>query len=53
MKKTHPEIYKKGILKRATRSFNEGDFNKARSTLMSGFKLRSLRQNFEPNFYDK
>ena len=53
LKKTHPEVYKKGILKKATRLFNEGDFKTAESTLMSGFKLQSLRQLFEPNYEEK
>ena len=43
LKLTHPEVFKKGILKKATRLFNEGDFKTAESTLMTGFKLRSLR----------
>ena len=42
-KKTHPEIFKKGILKKATREFTEGTFSKANATLLTGFKLRSLR----------
>lgn len=50
LKKTHPEIFKKGILKKSTRFFKEGDYKRAEATLMSGFKLRSLRQHFEPNF---
>lgn len=53
LKTSHPEVYKKGILKKATREFNAGEFNKSKNTLMIGFKLRSLRQNHEPNFVDK
>jgi len=43
LKKLHPEIFKKGILKKATRHFNDGEFGKANTTLMDGFKIRSLR----------
>ena len=53
MKKTHPEIYKKGILKKSTREFNAGEHEKAKQTLMNGFKLISLRQMFEPDFTEK
>jgi len=43
MSKSHPEVYKGGVLKKAQGSFNRGEFKKALDTLMTAFKLKSLR----------
>lgn len=48
LKKTHPEIFKKGILKKARGQYNKGEFSTAMNTLMKAFKIKSLRQQFDP-----
>ncbi len=53
MKNSHVEVYKKGVLKRAQGFFTKGEYKMALSALMSAFKLRSLRNMFEPNFHEK
>ena len=53
LEKSHPEIYKRGILKRATREYNLGEFDKSYNTLMKGFNIESLKNKFDPQWYKK
>lgn len=49
-KKSHPEVYKAGKLKKAQLEYNQGDFKKAMSVLSEGFNIYSLRRFYEPGF---
>ena len=53
LERSHPEIFKRGILKRATREYNLGEFDKAYNTLMKGFNIESLKNKFDPQWYKK
>lgn len=53
LKKTHPEIYKKGVLKKAQGEFKKGEFSKSMNTLMQAFKIKSLRMHFDPKYRQK
>lgn len=53
LKKTHPEVYKKGVLKKAQSLFKQGDFSKSMNTLMKAFKVKSLRQHFDPQYDER
>ena len=44
--KKHPEVWKKGKLKKATIFYNQGEHDKALSTLKEAFKIKSLRNKF-------
>ena len=48
LSKSNPEIYKKGILKKALRWYKGGEFKRAMDELMTGFKISSLRRHFAP-----
>lgn len=50
LENSHPEIYKRGILKRATREYNEGDFNTAYNTLAEGFNIVAIQNKFDPEW---
>lgn len=49
--RSDPAIYKKGILKKAWREFNEGMYAKAYNTLQIAFNISSLKNHFDPNWY--
>ena len=51
--KTHPEVYKAGVLKKAQGKFRKGEFSVALNTLMTAFKISSLRQNLDPVGFKK
>ena len=51
--KAHPEVFKRGILKKATLQYSRGEFEVALNTLMKGFKISSLRSHFEPGWEAK
>ena len=53
LRKSHPEVYKRGVLKKAQGEYRRGEFTKAMNILMTAFKIRSLRQHFEPDFFKK
>ena len=46
--KKHPEIFKQGKLKKAKLLFQRSDYEGAMSTLLEGFKIKSLRNRFAP-----
>ena len=48
LQKSNPEIYKKGILKKALRFYKKGEFKMAMGEIMGGFKISSLRRHFAP-----
>ena len=41
-KDSNPEVFKKGILNKAERQFNKGEYKPALNTLMEGFRIHSL-----------
>ena len=51
--KSAPEIYKKGVLKKAIRKYRGGEYKTAMNELMKGFKISSLRRAFDPDFEKK
>ena len=46
-KKAAPEIYKKGVLKKALRKYRAGEFAAAMAELMTAFNITSLKRNFD------
>lgn len=46
--KSHPEVYKAGMLKRAQFMFREGKFDDALKRLYEGFNVESIRKRYEP-----
>ncbi len=52
-KKSHPEIYKSGKLRKAELYYKQGDYQKAMSVLSEGFNIYSLRRYFEPGFRER
>ena len=46
--KSHPEVYKAGVLKRAQFMFREGKFDDALKRLYEGFNVESIRKRYEP-----
>ncbi len=46
--KSHPEVYKAGMLKRAQFMFREGKFDDALKRLQEGFNIESIRKRYEP-----
>ncbi len=48
--KSHPEVYKAGILKRAMLMYKEGKFDDALKRLYDGFNVDSIRKRFDPNY---
>lgn len=46
--KAAPEIYKKGILKKAVRKYRSGEFKAAMAELVLGFNINSLKRHFDP-----
>ena len=52
-KKAAPEIYKKGILKKALRKYRNGEYAAAMAELMTAFNITSLKRNFDPVGFEK
>ena len=50
---SNPEVFKKGILKKATGEFNKGEYEKAKNTLTRGFNINSLKNHMDPNWNQK
>ena len=51
--KKHPEVFKKGVLKKAQQKFKMGEYKTAMDTLMRAFKIQCLRRHFDPDFAKK
>ena len=51
--KSDPAIYKKGILKKAWRLFNEGKYLTASNTLEVAFNIESLKNYHDPEYYKR
>ena len=52
-KKSHPEIFKAGKLKKAQLEYKQGDYKKSMTVLSEGFNIYSMRRRFEPGFIQK
>lgn len=48
--KSHPEVYKAGVLKRALLMFKEGKFEDALKRLYDGFNVDSIKKHFDPHY---
>ena len=48
--KSHPEVYKAGVLKRALLMFKEGKFEDALKRLYDGFNVESIKKHFDPYY---
>ena len=53
LQKLHPEIFKKGKMQKAKRKYAAGKPEEAMNELMGGFKLISLRREFDPDFHKR
>lgn len=51
--KSHPEVYKAGVLKRAKLMYKEGKFEEALKRLYDGFNVESIRRRFNPDYMKK
>jgi len=49
-KNSNPEVYKQGILKRAKLQVKEGQFQRAFTTIQSGFNIISLKKRYDPSY---
>jgi hypothetical protein len=48
--KSHPEVYKSGVLKRARLKFMNGKYEEAMNTLFTGFNVESLKKKMDLNY---
>ena len=48
--KSHPEVYKAGVLKRALLMFKEGKFEDALKRLYDGFNVESIKRRYDPYY---
>ena len=48
--KSHPEVYKEGVLNRAQLMAKEGKFEDALKRLYDGFNVESIKKRFDPNY---
>ena len=48
--KSHPEVYKLGVLKRAKLMAKEGRFDDALKRLYEGFNVESIKKRYDPNY---
>jgi hypothetical protein len=51
--KSHPEVYKAGVLKRAKLKYLQGKYEEAMNTLSEGFNINSIRRYFDTAFREK
>ena len=49
----NPEVTKKGVLKMATRLYNEGKYMEAMNKMSANFNIISLKNHMDPNYYKK
>ena len=50
---SNPEVFKQGILKKATGLYNKGEYELAMTELTKGFNISSLRNHMDPGWYKK
>ena len=50
---SNPEVFKQGILKKATGLYNKGEYELAMAELTKGFNINSLKNHMDPNWYKK
>ena len=50
---SHPEVYKKGVLKRAILKHGMGKFEDAMNTLCEGFNIDSIKKRFDPKYMQR
>jgi hypothetical protein len=48
--KSHPEVYKLGVLKRAKLMAKEGKFDDALKRLYEGFNVESIKKRYDPHY---
>lgn len=48
--KSHPEVYKAGVLKRAKLMYKEGRFDDALKRLYDGFNVESIKKHYDPYY---
>lgn len=48
--KSHPEVFKAGVLKRAQLMYKEGKFDDALKRLYDGFNVDSIRKRYDPKY---
>lgn len=48
--KSHPEVYKAGVVKRAKLKCMQGKFEEAMNALCEGFNIESLKKRFDPHY---
>ena len=51
--KSHPEVYKAGVLKRAQLMVREGRFDDALKRLYEGFNVESIKKRFNPHYMQR
>ena len=51
--KSHPEVYKKGVLKRAILMFKEGKYDDALKRLYDGFNVDSIKKRYDPHYMQR
>lgn len=48
--KSHPEVYKAGVLKKAKLLYQQGKYEEAMNKLHEGFNIMSIKKRNDPNF---
>jgi hypothetical protein len=48
--KSHPEVYKAGVLKRALLLYREGKYDESLKRLYDGFNVESIKKRFDPYY---
>ena len=51
--KSHPEVYKLGVLKRAKLMAKEGKFDAALNRLYEGFNVESIKKRYDPKYMQR
>jgi hypothetical protein len=51
--KSHPEVYKQGVLKRAKLMAKEGKFDDALKRLYDGFNVESIKKRYDPKYMQR
>ena len=50
---SNPEVFKQGILKKATGLYNKGEYELAMTELTKGFNINSLKNHMNPDWYKR
>jgi len=51
--KSHPEVYKVGVLKRAKLMYKEGKYDDALKRLYDGFNVESIKKRYDPHYMQR